>query len=305
MSRPFTVKFWGVRGSYPVSGKDHASFGGSTTCLEISIGHTIIIIDAGTGIIPLGNRIAADFFSRKDELLELTLLFTHLHHDHSQGLPFFTPLFLGQSLIHLFGPRNFGQELARVLEYSMTPPNFPIDLHQTNSVKELHTVRESSRILMDSEHSKPALYNRFQDSIPVRDTSILISIHHDYSHPTDGVLIYKIEYQGKSVVFSTDVEGYLYGNNKLINYAKNADLLIHDAQYSTEEYTALPTPKQGFGHSTPEMAIEVAQKAKVKNLALTHHDPRSVDSALKKNELGYQKKLKNLFYAREGATFTV
>ncbi len=305
MSTPFTVTFWGVRGSYPSPGKNTLHFGGNTTCLEISVGDTTIIIDAGTGIIPLGNRIVQEFFDTKRDNLELTILFTHLHHDHTQGLPFFTPLFLGRSLIHMFGPRNFDHELARVLEQSMTPPNFPLDLHQTGSIKDMRTVRESDLILMDSEHLSPEVYNRFQQTFQVKESSVVVNIMRDYSHPADGALVYRVQYQGKTVVFATDVEGYMFGNSKLAGYARGADLLIHDAQYSKEEYTALPTPKQGFGHSIPEIAIEVARQADVKNLVLTHHDPRSVDGLLKKNETRYRRKFTNLFYAREGLSFTL
>lgn len=305
MSTPFTVTFWGVRGSYPAPGKNTLFFGGNTTCLEITAGETVIIVDAGTGIIPLGNRIVQEFFQRKGRLLELTVLFTHLHHDHTQGLPFFPPLFLGRSLLHLFGPRNFDQELSRVLELSMTPPNFPLDLHQTGSVKHLHTVTESDLILMDSEHRTPSLYHRFQDTYQAGESSVVVSVMRDYSHPADGVLVYRLQFRGKTVVFATDVEGYLFGNSKLADFARGADLLIHDAQYTREEYTALPTPKQGFGHSIPEMALEVAGQAGVRNLVLTHHDPRSDDGMLKKNQTRYRRKFTNLYYAREGLTFTL
>jgi len=306
MKEDFKVTFWGVRGSYAVPGKNTLYFGGNTTCLEVSCSTTTIIIDAGTGIINLGNKIVQEYFSRNGtHSLELTLLFTHLHHDHTQGLPFFTPLYLGQSILHLFGPRNFGSDLTVVLEKSMIPPNFPIDLYQSNSVKNISTVKENTIIVLDSKNKKPQLFNKYFDKFDVKDSTILIKILRDYSHPANGVFVYRIEYGGKSVVFSSDVEGYQFGNSKLAGFAKNADLLIHDAQYTKEQYTALPTPKQGFGHSTPEMAIEVARMAEVKNLALTHHDPTASDGQLKRNQTKYRRRFKNLFYAREGLAFQV
>ena len=125
MGKEFKVTFWGVRGSHPVPGKDTLLFGGNTTCLEVSIGRVTLIIDAGTGIIKLGHRLVADYFSSNAKNpLELTLLFTHLHHDHTQGLPFFAPLYLGQTRLHIFGPRNFGDELNTTLERSMIPQTF-------------------------------------------------------------------------------------------------------------------------------------------------------------------------------------
>jgi ribonuclease BN (tRNA processing enzyme) len=119
------------------------------------------------------------------------------------------------------------------------------------------------------------------------------------------VYVYRIEHQSRSVVFATDVEGYTGGNSKLVAFARDADLLIHDAQYSIEEYTALPVPRQGFGHSVADMAIEVARKAEVENLALTHHGPNASDKTLKEREARLEGKVKNLFYAREGQSFTL
>ena len=306
MNDDFKVTFWGVRGSHPVPGKPFAYFGGNTTCLEIEAGETRIIIDAGTGIIELGKKITEEYFKKtKGEPLELTIIFTHLHHDHTQGLPFFTPLYLGQSVLHLFGPKGFGEELCCVLERSMVPPNFPIDLYSSSAVKNITTIHENNIILLDAKQRAPKLMNRFHDIPRIGETSILIRIMKEYSHPANGVFVYRIEYRNKSVVFCTDVEGYMFGNSKLIQFAKEADLLIHDAQYSAEQYTGLPTPKQGYGHSIPEMAIEVARKADVRNLALTHHDPTSTDGQLRRNQTKYRRRFSNLFYCREGYTFSL
>ncbi len=306
MKDEFRLTFWGVRGSHPVPGKATLFFGGNTTSLEVSIGEVTIIIDAGTGIINLGQKIIAGYFqSGSKKPLELTLLFTHLHHDHTQGLPFFVPLYLGQTILHLFGPRSFGNELSVTLERSMIPPNFPIDFYHANSTKNITTIKENNIILLDTSNKTPKLLNRYLEKAELKDSTILVEVMNEYSHPANGVLVYKIGYAGKSIVFATDVEGYAFGDAKLIQFAKGADLLIHDSQYSKEQYTALPTPKQGFGHSTPEMAIEVAKKAEVKGLALTHHDPLSPDSLLKKNQTKYKRRFKNLFYAHEGLTLTI
>ncbi len=306
MKEEFRVTFWGVRGSHPAPGKDTIYFGGNTTCIEIKIGKTIIIIDAGTGIIDLGMKITDDYLKKgKQEPLELTILFTHLHHDHTQGLPFFTPLYFGQSVLHFFGPRNFNEELSCVLERSMTPPNFPINLHSANSVKNITTIEENHIIILDTKNKTPRMLNKFFELPEVKDTTIVINVMNDYSHPANGVYLYRIDYGKKSVVFCTDVEGYLYGNMKLVQFAKETDLLIHDAQYSMEQYTRLPVPKQGYGHSIPEMAIDVAEKANVKSLALTHHDPTSKDGELKRKQIKYSKKFNSLFYAREKLSITI
>jgi ribonuclease BN (tRNA processing enzyme) len=297
----FKVTFWGVRGSYPAPGKDTLLFGGNTTCLEVGIGSTTIIIDAGTGIIKLGHKLVSD--GKKP--LKLTILFTHLHHDHTQGFPFFAPLYLGKSVLNLFGPRNFGNELIISLERSMIPPNFPVDFYHSNSLKSTQTVKESNIILFDTRDPTPRVINRYHERVTLKDSTIAVKIMNDHSHPANGVLVYRIENSGRSIVFATDVEGYQFGDTKLIQFAKGADLLIHDAQYSREQYSELPAPRQGFGHSIPEMAIEVARKAQVKSLALTHHDPGSSDAVLKRNQSKYRRRFDNLFYVREGMSVTV
>jgi phosphoribosyl 1,2-cyclic phosphodiesterase len=306
MKQDFSVTFWGVRGSYPVPGKDTIHFGGSTTCVEITIGTQTIIIDAGTGIINLGNALASHFFKKgATGALSPTILFTHLHHDHTQGLPFFTPLYLGQSILYFFGPLDFGKELGAVLEQSMTPPNFPVDLRSASSIKRYETINENHLILFQPPDPEPKLINKALDTYKVTDETIVVKIMKDFSHPANGVFVYRIEYGRRSIVFATDVEGYLFGNSKLISFAEKTELLIHDAQYSPEQYTALPTPRQGFGHSIPDMAIEVAKKAGVKTLVLTHHDPTATDVELKKNQTKYKRGFSNLFYAREGLTLKI
>jgi ribonuclease BN (tRNA processing enzyme) len=305
MGDDFTVTFWGVRGSHPSPSRDTLYFGGNTTCFEITIEETTIIIDAGTGIIHLGQKLASEFFKKKHSNLELTIFFTHLHHDHTQGLPFFVPLYLGQSVIHFFGPRNFGEELNTVLERSMKPPNFPIGFDSVQSVKNITTLKENNFVTLDAHKHTPRIINKFKEKPDTTDTSILVKVMNDFSHPADGVFVYRVEYKNRSVVFCTDVEGYVYGNAKLIHFAEGTNLLVHDAQYSSEQYTELPTPKQGYGHSTPEMAIEVAKKAKAKNLALTHHDPSATDAQLKENQSKFSALFENIFYAREGLTFVI
>jgi len=305
MGNDFTVTFWGVRGSHPMPNQNMLYFGGNTTCLEITIENTTIIIDAGTGIVNLGQKLASEFFAKKNNTLELTIFFTHLHHDHTQGLPFFVPLYLGQSVIHFFGPQNFGEELGTVLERSMKPPNFPIDFSNVQSVKNVTTLNENNLVILDSYVQTPMVINKYKDTPKLSDSSILIKVMNDYSHPANGVFVYRVEYKDRSVVFCTDVEGYVYGNAKLIHFAKGTDLLVHDAQYSSEQYTGMPTPKQGYGHSTPEMAIEVAKKAEAKHLAITHHDPSATDAQLKENQMQCKKQFANLFYAREGLAFSI
>jgi len=127
-----------------------------------------------------------------------------------------------------------------------------------------------------------------------------VSVMHSYAHPKDGVFVFKVQNNGQSVVYATDTEGYRGGDSRIINFAQGADVLIHDSQYTTEEYTDTLQPKQGFGHSTIEMACEVAEKASVKQLVLFHHDPRHDDEMMKRLEEHARRLFKNVIAAFEG-----
>ena len=118
-------------------------------------------------------------------------------------------------------------------------------------------------------------------------------------------MIYNIRYRGKSLVFATDTEGYEGGDQRLIDLAQDADLLIHDAEYTESEYTGPPRVRQGWGHSTWLMAVEVGQKAHVKRLALTHHHARHDDATMRRIEQEAQAILPQAFVAREGTTIVL
>src|SRR6187549_1865610 len=141
MTETMQVKFWGVRGSFPVPGSETVRYGGNTPCVEVQAnGHTIIL-DAGTGIVNLGN----DLMRRAKlagEPVRATLLFTHMHHDHTQGFPFFGPAYVGSSVLNIFGPRVFERDLEEILAHSMLPPSFPIALEEMNSLKAVRNMKE-------------------------------------------------------------------------------------------------------------------------------------------------------------------
>ena len=134
----------------------------------------------------------------------------------------------------------------------------------------------------------------------VPNEAVSIKVQHGYNHPRNGIIMYRISYLGRSLVFATDIEGYVGGDRKLINLARGADLLIHDAEYDEQEYANKTTIKQGWGHSTWRMAVEVAQAAGVKRLALTHHSPLHDDAYLDSMERKAQAVFPATFMAREG-----
>ena len=289
-----TVTFRGVRGSHAMPGHSTIKYGGNTTCLEIRAGKQLIIIDAGTGIISLGKELMKEHFS-KNNPIKCTLLLTHMHHDHNEGLPFFQPMYLAASRIFMFGPDPLEEGIGNMLFQS---PYFPVELTELPALKFLNSVIISDTIIF--EDGIPKIINSSREKIRHKKDDVYIRIHRGKAHPKNGVFMYRVFYRGKSVSFCTDTEGYAGGDINLIRFIDNSDLLIHDAMYTQEDYVGGPVPKQGFGHSTPEMAVEVAQRANVKQLACTHHDPDSDDDFLDDLEKKTQKLMKNSFFTKEG-----
>jgi len=279
MSDELIVRFWGVRGSYPTPGKHTVKYGGNTACVEIRAGDRTLILDAGTGIIPLGRELLRESPPRRP--LELMLLFSHLHHDHTQGFPFFVPALLPQTRIHIFGPGTTPETLEHVLEDNQSPQTFPVTLREMASTKIIRSLRDSEAVTWDEDGVK---LNEPGETL--KKDAILIRIHRSYAHP-GGVYVYRISWHGTSVVYATDTEGYAGSDRRLTGFAHNADLLIHDAQYTEEHYygqvAGFPST-QGYGHSTMNMACEVARAAEVNRLVLFHHEPSYDDAVIAKME---------------------
>jgi phosphoribosyl 1,2-cyclic phosphodiesterase len=269
MSDELRIKFWGVRGSYPAPGAGTLKYGGNTACVEIRAGERTIILDAGTGIIPLGRELA------RRRVLEVALLFSHLHHDHTQGFPFFVPAYLPGASLHIFGPDGTHESLKSVLEHNQSSETFPVGLRDMASSKDIQSVRESQIIVWDEAGVRVA-----ESTADTGDEAIIIRIHKSYAHP-GGVYAYRINWRGRSVVYATDTEGYVGIDRRLVHFAKDTDVLIHDAQYSEEHYrgqlAGFPAT-QGYGHSTVTMACEVAAASEAGQLILIHHDPAYPDA---------------------------
>ena len=272
MSNEMKVRFWGVRGSYPAPGAGTVKYGGNTPSVEIRAGERTIILDAGTGIIPLGRELA-----RTKRASEILLLLSHMHHDHTQGFPFFVPAYLSNAKLHIYGPDGTHESMKNVLERNQSSETFPLGLRDMASSKDIQAVRESQIIVWDEAGVRVA-----ESAIGVSDEAVVIRIHKSYAHP-GGVFIYRITWRGKSVVYATDTEGYVGTDKRLVKFAKDADVLIHDAQYLDEHYwgqlDGFPAT-QGFGHSTVTMACEVARASEAGQLILFHHDPAYSDDMI-------------------------
>lgn len=296
MSDELRVKFWGVRGSYPTPGTGTVKYGGNTACVEVRAGERTILLDAGTGIIPVGHELAGR------RTLDIVLLLSHLHHDHTQGLPFFIPAYLPNAKLHIFGPDGTHETLRGVLEHNQSSETFPIRLHEMASTMSIQSVRESQVIVWDGSGVRVA-----GAASGVSDDAVLIRIHKSYAHP-GGVYAYRIAWRRRSVVYATDTEGYIGTDRRLVCFAREADLLIHDAQYTDEHYlgrrSGFPST-QGYGHSTATMACEVAASARVGQLVLFHHDPSSSDAAVEGMEVYARERFHRTRAAYEGLEIQV
>ena len=297
MSDDLRIKFWGVRGSYPAPGAGTVKYGGNTASVEIRAGERTIILDAGTGSIPLGRELA-----RSKRAGEILLLFSHLHHDHTQGFPFFVPAYMPHTKLHIVGPDGTHESLKNVLEHNQSSETFPISLRDMASTKNIQPVRESQVIVWDGSGVHVA-----ETSLGLDDEAVVVRIHKSYAHP-GGVFVYRITWRGKSVVYATDTEGYVGTDKRLAAFAKNADVLIHDAQYSDEHYWGLLAgfpSTQGYGHSTVTMACEVAASARAGKLILFHHDPSYSDAMVAGMEASAKEKFGDVQAAFEGLELTL
>jgi len=298
---PIRLKIYGVRGSHPPTNGDITHFGVNTTCLRCDIGKHVLIIDAGTGIINLGTDIISELKSGKSKqnLFKLFLFFTHTHLDHLIGFPYFSMIYVPQTELHIIAPILNNSSIKKTLETWMSPAFFPVTISELSSSFFYYDFSENRRVFFLENDFRIV---HIKDENNVKDWVAKISCIRNYTHPKGGTYIYKIENpEGKSIVIATDIEGFVGGDQRLIKFAKKANILIHDAQYSLEEYQLF----QGFGHSTYEMACEVAKKAKVEKLLLFHHDPKHTDEELSELENQAKEIFSETYMATESMEFII
>ena len=243
------VRFWGARGSLPVSGEDYVRYGGNTTCVDVrSSGGEVIIVDAGTGIRELGNLLL------KQGIHEYRMLFTHCHWDHIMGFPFFMPLYSKKTKVEVFGCTCAQKTIQEILSGTMSTPNFPVNLADINALIHFNGL---------------CPHNFDIDGVRVETIPM--------NHPNGGHA-YKFIEGGRSFVFLTDNE--LGANHEgratyeeYLAFSRGADLLVHDAEYRPEEYKRT----KGWGHSTFTEALGLAMEAGVKRFGLFHHNVERTD----------------------------
>lgn len=299
----FKVTFRGVRGSFPVPNSKFLKYGGNTSSVEINVGGHLIILDAGTGLIELGNELMTKYIESGSTITErtpiqATILLSHIHQDHIIGIPFFKPMHLALTKLNIFGGVNQDEKLETELSRLLFTKTFPLDLGDIAAELNIHDLNETNYIIL-RHGQKPTLIG-VEDfySSEQKEDDVVISCYKSFAHPQNGVYIYKITYKGKSAVYASDKESYSGGDKKLIKFARNCNLLIHDAQYTTEDYLSLYTPKQGFGHSTYEMALEAQKQTGAEKLVFFHFDPSYNDDKL--DEISKIYSTENAIMAKEG-----
>jgi ribonuclease BN (tRNA processing enzyme) len=239
--------------------------------VEVEVGGHILVLDAGSGIIRLGE----DLLQRAaGQSLHVTLLFTHGHSDHLLGLPFFAPLYQPEASIAFFAPRLAGRDVKELVTPLMSPPYFPVDMHRLPSQRTFHTLTGEERLTWRAGKKTPLVSSK-QSRAGAGE--VQVSVHLSSHHPLNGSAVYRVEYGGRRLVFATDVEWEKRCEPAFLAFVEGADLLIHDAQYTPDEYKA---DRQGFGHSSIIMATEAASEAHVKRLVLFHHEPTHDDETL-------------------------
>ena len=262
-----------------MSDRDALKYGGNTSCVEVVAGKHQIIFDAGTGIIGLGKELVKN----NPGPLSLNLFLSHTHHDHLSGFYFFDPLFHKGNRINIFGPGSGKRSLAETLRVAMEPALFPVALDALDAKKSIWSLVGGENIELRDNRQAPRITKTVSLRDKHREQPIIIT-HGSPAHP-NGVILYRVCFQGRSLVYATDLEEKPGGYPDVIEFARDADVLIHDAQYLESEYMSAANPRKGWGHSTVESATEVAKKAGVKRLVLFHHDPthddRCIDRILK------------------------
>jgi len=269
----FTIHFWGVRGSIASPGPETVRYGGNTPCIEMRVGGERLIFDGGTGIRILGQSLLSQM------PVEAYMFFTHSHWDHIQGFPFFVPAFIKGNRFHIHGtPAPNGATIKQRLNDQMLHPNFPVPLQIMGADLNFYDLQMGEKLEIGE--------------ITVENAKL--------NHPGEATG-YRVSWKGYSAAYVTDTEHFPDRlDENVLWLARNADVLIYDATYTDEEYHSPATPKVGWGHSTWQEAVKVAEAAKVKKLVIFHHDPLHNDDFLDRVAEQATQRFPDTIMAREG-----
>ncbi len=274
MQRKMRVKFWGVRGSLPCPGTDHAVYGGNTSCVEVQCGAQTIIFDAGSGLRPCGDLLS------KSALKSANIFLSHYHHDHIMGFPFFKPAYDSDFSLKVHGPKPQGMgSVNDALESYLSDPFFPVGIDQVMPHVQFKTLDPSEITTLGD--------------VAVSSISL--------NHP-GGALGYRAQLGPLSVCYITDLEhspGEL--NGRLLSFIRGTDLLIYDSTYTDDEF---PT-YCGWGHSTWQEAVRLGNAGDVRHVAIFHHDPHHDDRFMDNVEKQAKALCSRCIVTRDGMELTL
>jgi len=273
--------FYGVRGSHPVAGLEYRKYGGNTASLLCALPESIVILDAGTGIINLGAEIEA----ARIPLKPIHLFISHFHLDHIQGLPFFSPLYRPETRMVIHLPPVEGKSGEELLMSLFQPPFSPIGRKSIKAELEFRTLDPITPVELG------------QDTV--------METRKSDTHPLDGINLFRLKSGTCSLVYATDVEFPNGTGDGLFSFCKGADVLVHDAQYLDEEYFDESRPRRKFGHSTVSMAARNASGLQVDRLFLFHYDPRHTDIVLESSLARAREIFPRSYLARENRSFEI
>ena len=274
--KSFLMRIWGARGSIPTPGSKTVRYGGNTPCIEVRCGGQLIILDAGSGIREFGLEL------KKEEPVDAAILFSHLHWDHIQGFPFFAPAFTRANRFKIYAKRQLNATLESLMAGQMMYPHFPKTLDDMDAEMSFHELDHGETIQIGDARIKCCPAN----------------------HP-DGCIVFRIDYEGRSLVYATDTEHFDCIDPVLKEVSQDADCLIYDAMYTDDEYEGRngEMPRKGWGHSTWQEGVSLARAAGAKRLVLFHHAPWHDDDFIAAYEAEAREVFPETYAAYEGLAF--
>ncbi len=265
------IKFWGLRGSYPMCSRDILEFGGNTMCVSVEVDNKLFIFDSGSGIINLGK----DLYEKYNEFY---IFISHTHSDHIMGLSFFKPIYDKEKKVYIYGPSTNNKDFKELILNYFSIEYYPLTFEKLPGLVEINNFNFEMNI----------------GKVKIKGIEM-------QKHPKFGVLIYKLTYDELNIVYGTDLEFSIEIDLEFQKFIENIDLLMHDGTYTEENYHLY----KGWGHSTYESAIKNSNLANVKNLYLIHYNNEDTDDILKERERYIKKNHKNVNLPREGDTIII